>query len=275
MFNPFLPFYEVDPRFWPNALVHAVLDSPSSVLTTCEVVKAPSIPEPDEYVFSAYEDLIAARNTDAFQGADVLLSLVSASMSCLDEARKEMSLELDDANHFQWDLYLGDQRWKLKTLGGAAVDDIPIFAFTNADYRRRFRDGARPGLAYKGPPVQDDWALDPLDLALLVAMAQGQRDNGVEQEVYTVYLLYPNLACTDVIVLTGNIPSQSLDAIREGREDMPGKIDVALGTVPIVVNADPLRENGFLKMLAALIKYGESLAYASGDGEFVPMIRQV
>ncbi|RDB27216.1 hypothetical protein Hypma_004395 [Hypsizygus marmoreus] len=95
--------------------------------------------------------------------------------------------------------------------------------------------------------------LDPLDLALLIGMAQRQKKRCVRANEYTAHVLYPSGTQKELFVLTAIIPLQTLERLRE-RARRCCRYVSSRPRWPLSVQT-PLQQNALVKMLAALINH--------------------
>ncbi|RDB27176.1 hypothetical protein Hypma_004389 [Hypsizygus marmoreus] len=178
---------------------------------------------------------------------------------------KEVSLEYRGCDHGDT-INIAGHEWRVNTVSGWRIGELPIFRYTNTAHRKIWRDSQRdPGRYFDKLAelaMQDDEALDPLDLAELVSLAQQQRELGLYVDEYTVYLMYPNHALDQLFVLTATIPSQTLDAIEKGEKEMK-PIHIQHGKVALVLHTtdeQPWQQSALAKVLAVFVDHAVEIA---------------
>ncbi|RDB27318.1 hypothetical protein Hypma_004402 [Hypsizygus marmoreus] len=266
--NPFISLKHVNPIEWPLDIFQRVVPRDHQGFPVLPRDKNP--PEgfiPDEPIEdSSYEEnnihrLIAEfdedpTNTGFFRTKiPDLLHRVTIWL----QSAKGISLQAGGINS-AIALLIGRQQWELVTVSGRHILGKDIYRYTNAISRFTWREahylppGVRQVERFDYPP-QDDATLDPLDLAVLIAMAQWQKRLGVRANEFTAHLMYPNSTLKELFVLTATIPSQTLEAIEKEDAKMP-PMRVQLGRVSLFVDVQkPLQYNPLAKVLAALIDH--------------------
>ncbi|RDB27324.1 hypothetical protein Hypma_004404 [Hypsizygus marmoreus] len=256
--NPFIPLKHVNPLVWPNN----IFDLVSPILLHNWEVPLGLIPEPNEdlsYYAEDVHDLIAELDEDR---ADItflhertpnLLSRILAWLAAAKGVEEDVVGTLPEVI-----LHFRDQDWSIITIGGQYTTEQDIYVYTDAICRGMWRDMETLGDECMSRlcseyPVQDDDDLDPLDLAVLIAMAQERRALGVWADEYTVHVVYPNAAFDHLFVLRAIIPLSTLQAIERNNEKMP-PMRICRGVVPLHVDVEkPLQDNALTKVLAALM----------------------
>ncbi|RDB27215.1 hypothetical protein Hypma_004396 [Hypsizygus marmoreus] len=266
--NPFISLKHVNPAEWPDN----IFDLVSTALLRNWEVPLGLILEPNEdlsYYAEDVHDLIAELDEDR---ADItflhertpnLLSRILAWLTAAKGVEEDVVGTLPEVI-----LHFCDHDWSIMTIGGEYTTEQDIYVYTDAICRGMWRDMETLGKECVSRfcseyPVQDDDDLDPLDLAVLIAMAQDRMALGVWADEYIVHVVYPNAAFDQLFVLRATISLGALEAIEREDVKMP-PMRICRGVVPLYVDVQkPLQDSALTNVLAALM----DLALGKSVGE--------
>ncbi|RDB27306.1 hypothetical protein Hypma_004397 [Hypsizygus marmoreus] len=264
--NPFLSIKDDHPVNWPDDICDCV--SPT-LLRNWEVPQG-SIPAPNRdlsYYTEDVHDLIAElnKNRNNFNFlVERTMDLPSRLLAWLQFAKGIQYPVIGAVPQVMADI--GGRTWSVKTTAGNHVAEQDIYHYTDAICRYVMRERMRlmpdewVQRLYSEYPKQDDDDLDPLDLAVLIGMAQRQKSRGVQADEYTVHVLYPNDTFDHLFVLRATIPLRTLEAIKKNDEKMPA-MHICRGVVALHVDVQkPLQDNALTKVLAALMDHALNIA---------------
>ncbi|RDB27320.1 hypothetical protein Hypma_004400 [Hypsizygus marmoreus] len=264
--NPFPSLKDEHPVQWPDD----IFDRVSPTLTRNWEVPKGSIPAPNRdlsYYTEDVQDLIAElnKNRNNFNFlVERTMDLPSRLLTWLQFAKRIQYPVIGAVPQVMADI--GGRTWSVKTTAGNHVAEQDIYQYTDAICRYVMRERMRlkpdewVQRLSSEYPKQDDDDLDPLDLAVLIGMAQRQKSRGVQADEYTVHVLYPNASFDHLFVLRATIPLRTLQAIERNDEKMP-PMHICRGVVPLHVDVQkPLRDNMLTKVLAALMDHALNIA---------------
>ncbi|EDQ99956.1 uncharacterized protein LACBIDRAFT_334588 [Laccaria bicolor S238N-H82] len=101
---------------------------------------------------------------------------------------------------------------------------------------------------------QNDDALDPYDLAVLLALAQDQKFGHIQPEegIYTTRIFYPSSTCEEMIFITARVPEETISAL-ENDEFGLRKVEIFKSTASLGRN-EAWTKSEFLKALVTLME---------------------
>ncbi|KAI0046443.1 hypothetical protein FA95DRAFT_1606882 [Auriscalpium vulgare] len=138
---------------------------------------------------------------------------------------------------------VGARTWELRAPRViAGPRSVPYLAYVDAAYRAQERRRRAGGRVRDAGRLQDDAGIETYDLALLIGMAQMQRQAGIDKPVYTTKVLYPNSEGSALILLTARIWRESMVALDDNAPTLR-KMGVTRETVHVWGRQEDWREN--------------------------------
>ncbi|KAF5376999.1 hypothetical protein D9615_007306 [Tricholomella constricta] len=262
--NPFIALKGTDPRRWPQDLtIDKEICSPLTDLPLPRGNVPKQIPGTPRLCTSFFVDRIrtAQQTGDTRQTLRYIPELLDQTVRWLCKL-KEVYFECGVTGL----LVVADDTLETATCcTGAAIDAISIYHYIDAHHRHAFRTGKE--LFDVEPPYteQDEDHIDIYDLSELLLLAQNHMYSKVPTDWnngnYTVHIIYPTMALTQLIVITAHIPHETALAVQEGQPTMK-MIKLTRDIIDIDLQADEAQfmNTDLFKVLVGMVEQGIKVA---------------